>query len=125
MNYKLSREAEKDLIRIYQYGLANFGELQADKYFYSFFSQFEIICKQPYGFPQVDNIRFGYRKCVCGVDSIYYKINQNEIEIMAIVGRQDYDYLKKPKKLLSILRKKKRRFFKNLTLKCHDLLQSY
>jgi toxin ParE1/3/4 len=94
MKYRLSREAENDLICIYQCGRANFRELQADKYFYAFFDQFEIISKQPHAYPLVDNIRFGYRRCVCGVDSIYYKITQNEIEIMAIIGRQDYDYLK-------------------------------
>lgn len=37
----------------------------------------------------VDYIKKGYRRCVCGVDSIYYRINQNIVEIMAIVGRQD------------------------------------
>jgi len=37
----------------------------------------------------VDAIKKEYRRCVCGVDSIYYKINENIVEIMAIVGRQD------------------------------------
>ncbi len=30
-NYKLSNEAKNDLIRIHQFGVAQFGEVQADK----------------------------------------------------------------------------------------------
>lgn len=65
--------------------------VQADKYFYSFFEYFEIIAQQPYSFEAVDFIKKGYRRCVCGVDSIYYRINPltNSVEIMTIVGKQD------------------------------------
>lgn len=62
---------------------------QADKYFYSFFTYFEIIAERPFAFESVDFIKKGYRRCVCGTDSIFYKINNNTVEIMAIVGRQD------------------------------------
>jgi hypothetical protein len=41
----------------------------------------------------VDFIKPGYRRCVCGVDSIFYKINGDEVEIMAIFGRQDLNQL--------------------------------
>ncbi len=88
-NYKLSNEAKKDLIRIHQYGVHKFGMAQADKYFDAFFEYFEIIAKMPYSFESVDFIKEEYRRCVCGSDSIYYKINNNTVEIMAIVGRQD------------------------------------
>ena len=87
--YKLSQEAKEDLIRIHQYGVEKFGMAQADKYYNTFFDYFEIITKQPFSFESIDYIRNGYRRCVCGVDSIYYKINNGTVEIMAIVGRQD------------------------------------
>ena len=89
--YKLSEVAKGDLIRIHQYGVEKFGMAQADKYFDSFFEYFEIIAHEPYSFEAVDYIREGYRRCVCGSDSIYYRINNEEktIEIMAIIGRQD------------------------------------
>ena len=61
----------------------------ADHYFVSFFEYFDIIAKRPFSFESVDYIKKGYRRCACGVDSIYYRINQNIVEIMAIVGRQD------------------------------------
>ncbi len=87
--YKLTNEAKNDLIRIHHYGVEKFGITQADKYFESFFEYFDIIAERPFSFESVDYIRKGYRRCVCGVDPIYYKINENNVEIMTIVGRQD------------------------------------
>jgi len=87
--YRLNNEAKEDLIRIHQYGVEKFGMAQADKYFNSFFKYFDIIAQQPYSFESVDHIRNGYRRCACGSDSIYYRIINSLVEIMAIVGRQD------------------------------------
>jgi toxin ParE1/3/4 len=88
-DYKLSNLAKEDLIRIHRYGVVKFGTAQADKYFDSFFENFDIIAKNPFSFESVAYIKTGYRRCVCGSDSIYYKINNNIVEIMAIVGKQD------------------------------------
>jgi len=88
-NYRLSNIAKEDLIRIHQYGLRVFGEQQADKYFDSFFENFNIIAKRPYSFEAVDFIKTGYRRCVSGSDTIYFRINNDIVEIMTIVGQQD------------------------------------
>ena len=37
----------------------------------------------------IKHIREGYRKSVCGVDIIYYRVNDDAVEIMSILGRQD------------------------------------
>jgi len=87
--YRLSNEAKADLINIHQYGIIKFGVVQADKYFYSFYDCFEMIAQRPYSFESVDFIKKGYRRCVCGSDSIYFMINNNLVEIMAIVGKQN------------------------------------
>ncbi len=87
--YRLSNEAKNDLIRIHHYGVNKFGMTQADNYFESFFEYFEIISQRPFSFESVDYIKKDYRRCVCGIDSIYCKINNDLVEIMAIVGRQD------------------------------------
>ena len=89
--YKLSNAAKEDLIRIHHYGVKKFGMAQADKYFHSLFEYFEIIAQRPFSFESVDFIKKGYKRCVCGSDSIYYKINNDIVEIMTIVGRQDID----------------------------------
>jgi toxin ParE1/3/4 len=91
VSYRLSNEAKEDLIRIHQYGIMRFGVVQADKYFDSFFEYFEIIAKSPHSFESVDYLKKGYRRCACGADSIYFKINEDVVEIMAIVGRQEFN----------------------------------
>ncbi|NNF35357.1 MAG: type II toxin-antitoxin system RelE/ParE family toxin [Saprospiraceae bacterium] len=88
-NYKLSNTAKEDLIRIYLYGVQRFGISQADKYFNQFFNYFEKIADNLFFFKAVDYIRNGYRRCLCGSDSIYFRLKSNEVEIMAIVGSQD------------------------------------
>ncbi len=88
--YRLSKVAKEDLIRIHQYGVEQFGVKQADKYYYSFFNYFEIIAQNPLSFEAIDYIKPGYRRCICGSDSIYYKLTGDSVDIMTIVGRQDF-----------------------------------
>jgi len=87
--YRLSNAAKEDIIRIHHFGVKKFGITQADKYFDTFFGYFEIIAERPFAFESVDYIKAGYRRCPCGSDTIYYRINDNLVEIMAIVGMQD------------------------------------
>jgi toxin ParE1/3/4 len=88
-NYKINNLAKEDLIRIHKFGVEKFGMIQADKYFDSFFENFEIIAENPFYFESVDYVKTGYRRCISGTDSIYYKVNNNIVEIMVIIGRQD------------------------------------
>lgn len=91
--YKHSNSAKEDLIRIHHYGVGKFGMTQADKYFDTLFDYFEIIAQGPYAFESVDYIKNGYRKCPCGSDSIYYRITDDVVDIMAIVGMQDLNHI--------------------------------
>ena len=88
-NYRLSNEAKNDLIRIYQYGISQFGVVQADAYFDAFFVCFNTIAERPFSFESVAYIKPGYRRCVCGADTIYFKVNANTVDIMTIIGRQN------------------------------------
>ena len=90
-NYRLTPDAEDDLWRIYNYGLERWGEAQADRYYYNFIEQFEKIAQQPLLYQAADHIRAGYRRCICGADTIYDRINGDIVEIMNIIGRQDTD----------------------------------
>jgi toxin ParE1/3/4 len=42
-------------------------------------------------FPAVDHIREGYRRSVCGKHSIYFRLADNGLEIMRILGQQDLE----------------------------------
>jgi toxin ParE1/3/4 len=89
VKYKLSGEAENDLYQIWLFGLKQFGQEQADKYLDAFFDRFEQIARQPHLYPEVSYIRPGYRRSVCGIDSIFYRINDATVEIVRVIGNQD------------------------------------
>jgi toxin ParE1/3/4 len=91
MRYRLSHEARMDLARIYWRGVDEFGEQQAERYYQALVARFEKITSAPLVYPAVYNIREGYRRSVCGADSIYYRVNAQEqmVEIMRVLGRQD------------------------------------
>ena len=88
-NYKLSQDAQTDLIRIHQYGVREYGEAQADAYYYKLIERFKQLAEQPHLYQAIDEIRQGYRRSVCGVDTIYYRIDGDTVEIMSILGQQD------------------------------------
>ena len=88
-NYKISPEAKEDLFRIYRWGIRKHGEEVADEYYSAFFDHFEQLAEKPLLYPAVNHIHKGYRRSVCGVDSVYYRVEDQTVEIMAIIGRQD------------------------------------
>ena len=89
-NYRLSEQAKIDLGRIYWRGVQQYGETQAERYYEALTQRFEEIGEAPYKYQAVEHIREGYRRSVCGVDNIYYRITEH-VEIMRILGRQDVD----------------------------------
>ncbi|WP_293873689.1 type II toxin-antitoxin system RelE/ParE family toxin [Flavobacterium sp.] len=88
--YHLSFEAEEDVVRIFKFGLGKFGFQQANKYYDMLFECFDKIASNPNMFPVNSKYKHIERFCVCGVDTIYYNINGDEIEIITIIGRQDF-----------------------------------
>lgn len=90
-SYKLAEDAETDLIRIHQWGVRVHGEAEADEYYSAFFDHFDKLAEQPYLYKAVDYIRKGYRQSVCGVETIYYRIEGDTVEIMRVLGRQNRD----------------------------------
>lgn len=89
--YKLSQDAKEDLWRIYHWGSQVHGQEKADYYYNAFFDHFELLAEQPALYPAVEHIHEGYRRSVCGVDTVYYRIDGEHIEIMAVIGQQDIE----------------------------------
>ena len=87
--YILSQNAKEDLQRIYSYGVEEFGETQADEYFWGFFETFQKIANNPLAYQSAEHIRLGYRRCVYRSDRIYFRFIDSDIEITAILGGQD------------------------------------
>lgn len=89
-NYKLSIEAEEDIIRIIEYGIGQFGVAQAAKYYDMLFECIDKIASNPLMFPVDFKHSDIERYCVCGVDTIYFNIKIHVVEIITIVGRQNF-----------------------------------
>lgn len=87
--YRLSEAATEDLISIAQYGDDQFGVVQSDRYREKLKQRFSALAESPELYPTVDHIRAGYRRSVCGVHSIYYRIMGQGVEIVRVLGRQD------------------------------------
>ncbi len=81
----ISAEADHDLGSLYEEGYRKWGEEQADEYYDALLTHFDVLCDNPYLFRAVEEIRKGYRRSVCGKHSIFYRIVNDTIEIMALV----------------------------------------
>lgn len=88
--FKLNEVAKADLRKIYRYGVFTYGEMRADEYYNTLFDQFELIAEQPLLFPLVPMLIRDYRRAICGVDNIYYRVTEAGVEIMRVLGRQDF-----------------------------------
>ncbi len=73
MSYILSEMADQQLSNLYRWGLEQFGQTQADRYYFKLIEHFDSIAAAPRRYPRVDNIRPGYRRSVCGRESIYFR----------------------------------------------------
>lgn len=87
--YRLSKLAEEDLLGIAEYGDEHFGIAQSDRYRDQLKQRFSVLAEQPYLYQSVEHIQPGYRRSVCGKHSIYYRIDEQGVEIMRVLGRQD------------------------------------
>ena len=90
---KIADGAESDLDDLYTYGFNSWGEARADGYYNGLLERFDQLCDNPYLYTAVDDIREGYRRSVYGAHSIYYRIQGDTIEIMALIGQQDIEKL--------------------------------
>ena len=88
---RLAPQAEADLYRIWLYGVRQWGMDAADQYQRALHERFDAIATSPLRYPAVDHIREGYRRSVLRGDSVYFRIDGDKVEVMAIVGQQNLD----------------------------------
>ncbi len=85
----ISKEADHDLENLYVDGFRRWGETQADHYYDGLLSHFDALCENPYLYRAVDEIRLGYRRSVYGKHSVFYRIVDNNIEIMGLIKSEN------------------------------------
>jgi toxin ParE1/3/4 len=89
MHYRLTRAAVADYRELYLYGIDNFGEQQADRYCAGLDGLLDELTRHPKRGAPVDHIRRGYRRAVYQSHSVYYRLDDEGILIVRILGQQD------------------------------------
>ena len=90
-SYRLTKAADEDFENIFDYGIDTFGLDQALKYQKRMQQRFSEIANTPLLYPEVDEIREGFRRSVYESHSIYYREEGGDILIVRILGQQDLD----------------------------------
>ena len=85
---RLSRRAETDLHKIRSYTVSQFGTEQADQYLSNIQEAFNILLTHPKAGKPVDNVRKGYRMLEIGSHIIYYALNDDYVDITAILHQR-------------------------------------
>jgi len=87
MNSKISKEAEKDLEKIWLYTFENWSIEQAEKYLNLIFDEIDYLCLKPNSGIDFGNIRKGYWRSKVNSHFIFYKVNnkQNELEVIRVL----------------------------------------
>lgn len=89
--YKLTQAADQDLERTFDFGIDQFGLAQALDYQNGMKQRFDELAAQPKLYQAVDHIRQGYRRSVYQAHSIYYRIDDDFVLIIRILGRENPD----------------------------------
>lgn len=84
-HYELSQLAVQDLARIYEYGILNFGIIQAQDYLIGLQDSFQILADNKLFGRSAERIAPNLRKLEYETDVIYYVPNQNGILIVRVL----------------------------------------
>ncbi len=87
--YRLTIEAENDLDHILDEGIDEYGFEDAIIYYDNLQQRFAELVDNPFLYPAVDHICVGYRRTVCRVHSVYYRVDPEEIVIVRILKKQN------------------------------------
>ena len=85
MAFILSREAEGDFARIYEYSLREFGFLQADRYMSGLIDAFDMLALNPMSGKEQKSSQEGLRCLLRGSHAAYYLIAENDVVIVRIL----------------------------------------
>ena len=88
MKLTLTHAADADIEGILEFGLERFGLEQALAYYDGLEQQLHAVAEDPHRYPMVAQVRPGYRRCVHGSHSVYFRINDDEVLVVRVLGRQ-------------------------------------
>lgn len=89
MKYRISETALRDLQEIKKYGIKTFGHKNAIKYIEAIRDKIRLIARLPLIYQELDHIRPNYRRAIHKSHSIYFKIENEQVIIMRVIGKQE------------------------------------
>lgn len=93
MTFRLSRQAEEDVIRIYLYTTDTFGIMQADAYHDKLEATFNLLGAQPYMARERTEIDPPVRVHPCGSHIIIYTVSGDESVVVVRVRHGSEDWI--------------------------------
>jgi toxin ParE1/3/4 len=90
MNYLISKEASKDLEKIWLYTFETWSQEQADRYFRLIMDEIDNIAKDPKVGKDQSGLREGYLSSKVKSHIIFYRMNEKKkvIEVIRILHQQ-------------------------------------
>lgn len=90
MNYKISKEAAKDLEKIWLYTFETWSLEQADYYYDLLIDEIEYLSQNPKNSQDFGSIRKGYFRSRVKSHFIFFRINlkNDELEVIRILHQQ-------------------------------------
>lgn len=92
-DYILSKKAQEDLRKIWDYSVETWSENQAEAYYENLISSFDYIASRPVAVGRsYDEVRIGYRGLHCGRHIVFYRIlKTGKVRIVRILHeRMDF-----------------------------------
>ena len=90
--YVISKKAISDLEEIWSYTVELWSVAQADRYYGLIIDEISYICKNINAGKPMDHVRKGYRASKVKSHLIFYRVNNNTVEIIRILHeRMDTD----------------------------------
>lgn len=86
--YSLTKEADNDLVNIFNYGIEHFGVEVALQFYHDLNSTFDAIAATPEHYPKCDEILPSYRRAVFKSYSIYFIVRDEFIEISRVLRKE-------------------------------------
>lgn len=85
-NYRVSRLAERDLLKIWEYTVGKWSLNQAEKYIDGLLSSFEAIGDDKVIGTPINSTRKGYKKVLYGRHYIFFRLStDNSVEIIRVL----------------------------------------
>lgn len=92
MQILFSPKAKQDLNDIWDYSLENWGLVKAESYLRDISAKLNLVSDNLEVSQHIDYVREGYRKVVVNSHVVFFKVNDDRIEVIRILNhKMDFD----------------------------------